>query len=185
MISVALVGDAVIGNMQEKGMKEYGASGAEVICYSYSIGFAYLLLILLLSPNDSFLSGAHFFGTDPLRLYGATLVLSGAGYLGMQVVLTLVRRFGALLAVTVTSLRKVLSVVLSFLAFSKPFSISYVYGGILVLFGVYLNVLGKRHRDKNWRTILMTILMAARQSRLSRVAFCKRDTTSRGAGNLA
>ena len=175
MISVALVADAVIGNMQEKGMREYGASGAEVIRYSYSIGLVYLLLFLLLT--DSFFSGAQLFREDPLRLYGSAFLFSGAGYFGMQVVLTMVRRFGALLAVTVTSCRKVLSVVLSFLAFAKPFSVSYVYGGILVLLGVYLNVLGKRHRDKDWRTMFVTFLTTAQQSRL---AFRKRGATSEG-----
>ena len=82
----------------------------------------------------------------------------------------MVRRFGALLTVTVTSFRKVLTIVLSFIAFAKPFSFAYIYGGILVLAGIYINTLAssqKKHRDKDFRTILVTILTMA-QSRCLR-----------------
>ena len=47
MISGALVCDALIGNIQEKAMRQYKATNTEVVLYSYSIGFLYLLLILL------------------------------------------------------------------------------------------------------------------------------------------
>lgn len=43
--------DAVIGNVQEKAMKQYGATQVEVILYSYSIGTIYLLGGQILSGN--------------------------------------------------------------------------------------------------------------------------------------
>ena len=43
--------DAVIGNVQEKAMKQYGATQVEVILYSYSIGTVYLLGGQILSGN--------------------------------------------------------------------------------------------------------------------------------------
>lgn len=46
MISCALLCDAIIGNTQEKAMRMHKASNTEVVLYSYSIGFIYLLLIL-------------------------------------------------------------------------------------------------------------------------------------------
>lgn len=49
MISCALVCDAVIGNVQEKSMKTYKASNTEVVLFSYSIGFVYLLLVMVLT----------------------------------------------------------------------------------------------------------------------------------------
>ena len=51
MISCALLCDAAIGNVQEKAMKSFKASNAEVVLYSYSIGFVYLFVILLLGGN--------------------------------------------------------------------------------------------------------------------------------------
>ena len=54
------------------------------------------------------------------------LVFSITGYFGMQAVLSLVRTFGAFVAVTVTSMRKAVSVVISFILFSKPFTLQYL-----------------------------------------------------------
>lgn len=51
MISCALLCDAVIGNVQEKSIKSFKASNAEVVLYSYFIGFVYLFIILLFSGN--------------------------------------------------------------------------------------------------------------------------------------
>ena len=44
LIVMSLLADAVIGNVQEKTMKQYGATQVEVILYSYSIGTVYLLI---------------------------------------------------------------------------------------------------------------------------------------------
>lgn len=49
MISLALVCDAAIGNVQEKAMREHKASSSEVVLYSYGLGFLYLFVIMLLS----------------------------------------------------------------------------------------------------------------------------------------
>lgn len=51
MISMALLCDAVIGNVQEKSMKTYGASNAEVVLYSYSIGFLYIFIVMLFTGD--------------------------------------------------------------------------------------------------------------------------------------
>ena len=68
--------------MQEKEMKRHEASGAEIIYYSYSIGFVYLFASLLLA--DSLVSGAQFFKEEPLRRYGSAFLFSASGYAGMQ-----------------------------------------------------------------------------------------------------
>ena len=48
---MSLLADAVIGNVQEKTMKQYGATQVEVILYSYSIGTIYLLFGEIFSNN--------------------------------------------------------------------------------------------------------------------------------------
>ncbi|EPB70123.1 hypothetical protein ANCCEY_10795 [Ancylostoma ceylanicum] len=47
---------------------------------------------------------------------------------------------GALVAVTVTTLRKALTIVLSFILFSKPFTVDYVWAGLIILLAIYLNL---------------------------------------------
>lgn len=65
--------------------------------------------------------------------------------------LTLLRVSGAFAVVTVTTCRKALTMAVSFMAFSKPFSMQYVWSGLLVLIGVYWSVLSKRKTIWDWR----------------------------------
>jgi solute carrier family 35 (adenosine 3'-phospho 5'-phosphosulfate transporter), member B3 len=58
IISLALVFDAVIGNVQELAMKKYKATNSEVVFYSYGIGFVYLFVVMLLTGH--FQSGFNF-----------------------------------------------------------------------------------------------------------------------------
>lgn len=51
MISLALICDAAIGNVQEKAMKEYNGPNHEIVFYSYFIGLFYLLFALSLSGD--------------------------------------------------------------------------------------------------------------------------------------
>ncbi|XP_014248308.1 adenosine 3'-phospho 5'-phosphosulfate transporter 2 [Cimex lectularius] len=140
MISCALVCDAAIGNVQEKYMKANGASNTEVILYSYSIGFVYLLFVLLLTGDLK--QGIHFSSEKPV-VFWYTMWFSLTGYLGVQVVLTLVTMSGALVAVTITTCRKAVSIIVSFVFFTKPFTIHYVWAGLIVILGIYLNLASK------------------------------------------
>nr|CAD7446238.1 unnamed protein product [Timema bartmani] len=141
MISCALLCDAVIGNLQEKSMKTYKATNTEVVLYSYSIGFVYLFVIMLVSGD--LVKGILFCSKHPKETYGYGLLFSLSGYLGIQIVLTLVRTCGALAAATVTTCRKAVTIVISFIFFSKPFTFQYVWSGLIVVLGIYLNIYSK------------------------------------------
>lgn len=80
-----------------------------------------------------------------METYGYGFVFSLTGYIGVQIVLQLVRTGGAFAAVTVTTCRKAISIILSFMIFSKPFTFHYVYSGMLVVFGIYLNLYSKQN----------------------------------------
>jgi adenosine 3'-phospho 5'-phosphosulfate transporter B3 len=98
LILGALVADAAIGNFQEKQMKLFKASNFEVVLYSYSIGFAYILIgsILFDKPFESL----SFWTENPTKTFGYAFLFSLTGYLGINIVLHLVNQFGALIAVT-------------------------------------------------------------------------------------
>lgn len=82
----------------------------------------------------------------PVETYGYGFLLSVTGYLGIQVVLTLVRNTGATTAVTVTTTRKAMSIAVSFIFFTKPFTMQYVWSGLIIVFGIYLNVYSKKSK---------------------------------------
>ncbi|XP_061175358.1 adenosine 3'-phospho 5'-phosphosulfate transporter 2-like [Saccostrea echinata] len=150
LISLALCADGAIGNVQEKAMKQYEASNTEIVFYSYGLGFFYILVGLLLSGN--FFPAFEFCKQHPVQTYGYGFLFSISGYVGLAIVLTLVKTFGALIAVTVTTCRKAVTIILSFLFFSKPFTLQYVWSGLLVVLGIYLNVYSKNR--KSWDKVI-------------------------------
>lgn len=145
LISLALCADAAIGNVQEKAMKLHNGSNSEMVLYSYSIGFVYILVGLMLMGGLT--PAATFCSLYPLQTYGYAFLFSITGYFGISFVLALIKLFGALIAVTVTTGRKAMTIVLSFLFFTKPFTFQYVWSGLLVVLGIFLNVYS-RNRDK-------------------------------------
>ncbi|XP_040209632.1 adenosine 3'-phospho 5'-phosphosulfate transporter 2 isoform X2 [Rana temporaria] len=141
LISLALCADAVIGNVQEKAMKLHNGSNSEMVLYSYSIGFVYILLGLAITSGLT--PAIAFCSKYPFQTYGYAFLFSLTGYFGISFVLALIKIFGALTAVTVTTGRKAMTIVLSFLFFAKPFTLQYIWSGLLVVLGIFLNVYSK------------------------------------------
>ncbi|XP_021570971.1 adenosine 3'-phospho 5'-phosphosulfate transporter 2 [Carlito syrichta] len=165
LISLALCADAVIGNVQEKAMKLHNASNSEMVLYSYSIGFVYILLGLTCTSGLG--PAVTFCSKNPIRTYGYAFLFSLTGYFGISFVLALIKIFGALLAVTVTTGRKAMTIVLSFIFFAKPFTFQYVWSGLLVVLGIFLNVYSK-NMDKIKLSSLYDLInksVGARKSR--------------------
>ncbi|CAF3752580.1 unnamed protein product [Rotaria socialis] len=138
VICSALVADAIIGNYQEKIMKANHVSNVEIVFYSFMFGF-FLILVGLLVTNRLF-SSITFWNQHPITTYGYGLCFSVFGYLGIDIVLTLIKEYGALLCVTVTTCRKAITIILSFALFSKPFVLDYLWSGLIVVVGIYLNI---------------------------------------------
>ena len=137
-ILMALCCSAIIPNTQEKMMKQYFAPNSEVVSFTYAIGCAYMFVWLLVTGN--FIPGFLYYLQDPFHCYGFTMLYSVTGYGGVVFVLVLKRTVGALTAVTVTTCRKVVTIILSFLLFPKPFTMQYVWSGVIFLLGIALNM---------------------------------------------
>ena len=84
MISVALLADAVIGNVQEQAMRQHSAANSEVIFYSYSSG-AVMLTVGLAAAGMLGPGFAYYRDYRGGIMYLATAAYSLAGYIGMQV----------------------------------------------------------------------------------------------------
>ncbi|UJR14986.1 hypothetical protein I4U23_001964 [Adineta vaga] len=154
IICSALVADAAIGNYQEKIMKEHHVSNVEIVFYSFTFGFAFVLCGLL--STNTFFSSLEFWNKHPGPTYGYGLIFAIVGYLGIDIVLTLIKEYGALICVTVTTCRKAITIVLSFTLFSKPFVFDYVWSGLIVIVGIYLNVYSRNQTVFNAKIISFT-----------------------------
>ncbi|UJR31688.1 hypothetical protein I4U23_019169 [Adineta vaga] len=147
IICSALAADAIIGNYQEKIMKLHNVPNVEMVFYSFMFGFLMVFFGLLLTNN--LFSSVAFWNQHPGQTYGYSLIFSVFGYFGIDIVLTLIKEYGALICVTVTTCRKAITIILSFLLFSKPFIFDYVWSGLIVIFGIYLNVYSRNQAAFN------------------------------------
>jgi adenosine 3'-phospho 5'-phosphosulfate transporter B3 len=138
----ALCFDAMIGNYQERWMREYGMSTTEMVNRCYSWGFL-LAASISAATGDLSAAVADVHPAYTARLHLLMLLFAVLGYFGVDFVLALIRHFGAVVAVTVTSCRKAATIIVSFLIFPKPFVAGYAWGGALALAGIMLNVARK------------------------------------------
>lgn len=140
LISGGVVLDAVTANFEEKSFfHAKNCSPAEVMCYASMFGTVFGFFGLIL--NQDMVSLLEFLiATPEVVLY--TVSFATLGYCSSLFVLLLIKNFGATNAEIVKSVRKILSVAISFLAFAKPFTAFHMYGTALfvisTLFGVHV-----------------------------------------------
>ena len=82
-------------------------------------------------------------------LIGVLLIYSVVGFFGISFVMAMIRRFGCVIAVTVTSTRKALSIMLSFVLFPKPLSANYVVAFLVFSAGIVADVVVKNAAAKS------------------------------------
>lgn len=145
LILLALLADAFIGNVQEKVMRERGASTNELMFYSKSFGIVYLFIACLLVGE--LFPAIKFCMQTPIAWIYMT-IFSLVGCVGEFFVMQLVKRFDALVAIVTTSCRKVFSIFLSFILFPKPglFGVTYGVGMVLVFLGIATNIASKNRQ---------------------------------------
>jgi len=140
LVLFSLVMNSFEGNMQEKALAHYKATENEMVVWIY--GFGALQILPYLIWNGELVDGISFC-MDNHRVLMQIIAHSVLGYFGIMFVLGLVKISSALTAVIATSCRKALTVVLSFLLFTKPLSIYHVLGFSIFFSGVAMNVYHK------------------------------------------
>lgn len=149
-ITLSIISDAFIGNVQEFAMRTYKINSVEIIYYSYSLGalaiFTYLVLI------NQFLAPFIFCWEQP-TIYWALLCYSILGYVGLQFLMALVNLSGAFHTVVVTTCRKAITIILSFIFFEKPFVIQYVWSGMIVVLGIFANFYAREQQKRSKNSI--------------------------------
>ena len=140
LVSGSVVADAILPNAQEHLFKA-GSSRLEVTVFSNMFSF-FAMTVITLSNGclPQFLRGIAQDST--LAMYFA--VYTVLSYISISCYMTLVKRFGGVTAVVLTTARKAMTLVLSFLLFPKGFSWLYVYGSLLVLGAVMVASICKK-----------------------------------------
>ena len=132
LITVGLFCDAATSNYEEKVFFRVAtpASQAEVIAYASTFGCGWALLLMLPTGelNEAVEHSAKYPQVVPLIVGSAT-----CGYVSVTFVLLLIKISGATVCEMIKSLRKVLTVTLSFVLYPKALSYKYFVGGAFVV----------------------------------------------------
>jgi len=145
-ITIAVVCDAITGNFEEaRFFHTRNCTQAEVVTYSSVFG-AVLGAVVLFSSGE--LQDGMALGSDHPSIYSLTVMSSVMGYASVAFVLALIKHFGATVAEVVKSLRKVLTLIISFVMYSKPVNRGHVLGFSLFVASIVMGVIIKSRKSK-------------------------------------
>lgn len=144
LLVFAVSGDAIVPNFQQYLMGQLDVSVDDVMINTNIIGFIVLFLYLVLTSNiQALLSNPDLNITFLLKLAGVGLSL-GCGVLSYTF---LIKEAGSVTAIAVSTLRKIVTILLSYLFFPKPFTTIQAIGTVAVIGGILMESF-KDHRKK-------------------------------------
>ncbi|PUZ43164.1 hypothetical protein GQ55_9G640500 [Panicum hallii var. hallii] len=139
MVSGALVMDAFLGNLQEAIFKmNPDTTQMEMLFCSTVVGLPFLALPMVLTGE---LMTAWTSCSQHLYVYAVLVFEAMATFVGQVSVLSLIALFGAATTAMVTTARKAVTLLLSYLIFTKPLTEQHVTGLLLITMGIVLKLL--------------------------------------------
>jgi len=143
LMGASLIADSILGNLQERTLERYHCAPQELVLYNSLVGFALLSIVTLF--NGELITAVQYCIGNP-GAFGRLLLLTTTGYCGVSVYLVLIKVSGIFVATVVATVRKFLTILLSFMLFPKPFTLAHGIGLICVFGGVLLNSTRKRSK---------------------------------------
>ncbi|KAG2543965.1 UDP-galactose/UDP-glucose transporter 2-like [Panicum virgatum] len=138
MVSGALVMDAFLGNLQEAIFKmNPDTTQMEMLFCSTVVGLPFLALPMVLTGE---LMTAWTSCSQHLYVYAVLVFEAMATFVGQVSVLSLIALFGAATTAMVTTARKAVTLLLSYLIFTKPLTEQHVTGLLLITMGIVLKL---------------------------------------------
>ncbi|XP_038879202.1 UDP-galactose/UDP-glucose transporter 2-like [Benincasa hispida] len=139
MISGALIMDSFLGNLQEAIFTmNPETTQMEMLFCSTVVGLPFLIPPMLLTGE---LFKAWTSCSQHKYVYGVLVFEAMATYVGQVSVLSLIALFGAATTAMITTARKAVTLLLSYLIFTKPLSEQHATGLLLIGMGITLKLL--------------------------------------------
>jgi len=141
LLATSTVFDSIVPNLQEQLLQIARVKTSSMILVSNAVMCAVLLMYT--SVTGELKTALAYCETR--RDAGAVLLAQGVcAYLGLRCYLAIIRDHGGVVGVLTANARKVLTIMLSFVLFSKPFNRRHMAGLVLVSAGVYLGSMKER-----------------------------------------
>jgi adenosine 3'-phospho 5'-phosphosulfate transporter B3 len=139
MVSGALVMDAFLGNLQEAIFTlNPETTQMEMLFCSTVVGLPFLIPPMILT-GELFIAWNSC--SKHLYVYGVLIFEAMATFIGQVSVLSLIAIFGAATTAMVTTARKAVTLLLSYLIFTKPLTEQHASGLLLITMGIVLKLL--------------------------------------------
>lgn len=146
MVSSALIMDAFLGNLQEAIFKmNPDTTQMEMLFCSTVVGLPFLAVPMVLTGE---LTTAWSACSQHLYVYAVLVFEAMATFVGQVSVLSLIALFGAATTAMVTTARKAVTLLLSYLIFTKPMTEQHVTGLLLITMGIVLRLLPEDKEKK-------------------------------------
>lgn len=154
MISGALIMDAFVGNLQEAIFTlNPDTTQMEMLFCSTVVGLPFLLPPMILTGE---LLKAWNSCSEHPYVYGVLVFEAMATYVGQVSVLSLVALFGAATTAMITTARKAVTLLLSYMIFTKPLTDQHGIGLLLISMGIMLKMVPE-NKIPTWNTIQYSI----------------------------
>ncbi|XP_059644303.1 UDP-galactose/UDP-glucose transporter 4-like [Cornus florida] len=139
MISGALIMDAFLGNLQEAIFKmNPETTQMEMLFCSTVVGLPFLIPPMVFTGE---LFKAWNSCAEHPYVYGVLVFEAMATFVGQVSVLSLIAIFGAATTAMITTARKAVTLLLSYLIFTKPLTEQHVTGLLLITMGILMKLL--------------------------------------------
>ena len=140
-IVIALTCDALLGNYQQKAMTTTGVTSDALMLVQSLFGMAYMFVVTL--ADQTLLPGIHML-YDDTEVRWVLVVWAVAITIGTSLVLRLVSDYSAVTAIVVTTMRKALTLIASFVIFPKHLGLGQPVGAALVFGSAFVAQRKKR-----------------------------------------
>jgi adenosine 3'-phospho 5'-phosphosulfate transporter B3 len=130
-------------NLQEQLLQSAKVNTSELIFVSNAI---MCFVLVAYTTYSGELIAAWNYCFQHLDALGILVCQGVCAYFGLQCYLAIIRDHGGVAGVLFANARKVCTILLSFILFSKPFNVRHFLGLVLVFLGVYLGYKGKQQK---------------------------------------
>jgi len=141
IVLLSLVADAMHSNTQEQLLKKYNASVTEAMLYTNLFAAVMSWVVVILTGE---MGPAMAYCADFPLAYVLFVMRAAVIYLGVLCFVLMINTFGVVHATAITTVRKILTILVSFIIFPKPVSSRHVAGFFIFSGGVCLSIWDKK-----------------------------------------
>lgn len=150
LLTVAVFGDAIVPNIQEKLMQQLGCQVVDIVISCNTAVCAIIFVYTLITGE--LIQAIQFISSEGSResflpVYFWLFSLSLSAYGGLRCYLKIIKRFGGVAGVVATSFRKIFTIALSYILFSKPFNLKHLTAVLFLCIGVHESIKARLDRQ--------------------------------------